>query len=653
MLQVGGALCAYSSHLVTCADRARELNEVKDAADVEERAQDASVHELPAQAHDVSVVLPAQTKDLSVDPSMRGGGPTRGRDENFGCDFSTVYGAFIVFAAISTLPRGLALLALSTRVSVGLREVLEHEVGFGDLVAGCQATNQVWTGLSPQFHKGLVVADYSLRYVGEFLAFLASVCSLFQDNSRKIKFVKRFFVILAACNVAVNIDAVERSLLVQNLNTVTSGATQNARLYNWILFAISIAGFCVLVLLKTRCSTSDNLQDFRKLRSSTSGFRQVFGNFVIVLVIALIFLFCFMVKGIQRDLLVSFGNTADSEWQHNCISTIPPYVLGNLVLIVLRIVTSANQDRIPLNLALMLSFMGKSFASIAARRFIDNTQDPSMLILNCALLSAVEILAWRFTFWTRIILRGRLIQDAHISKLTIGELFQLNDRIVYDIDAINAHMLINQVCELAVCFTIAVQDLCAPEWMEIRTPDYHSRFYQIFLTLTVQIFFDFVVAFFIMRSYYQGSASLVSFRELSKRLLWHRHLILFCIGIMIYHPLTFNPKCTTCKQPILCLLFIECGRGQPVKIGKQNDACLQYRGVNNYTHLELLQLHNNQRIKHGLTRNLTLEDLGCARQDVQCVNTLGPNINCNQVECEAPPANGSSFGLSVSGVRRI
>lgn len=39
-MQVGGALCAYSSHLVTCADRARELNAVKDAADVEERAQD-------------------------------------------------------------------------------------------------------------------------------------------------------------------------------------------------------------------------------------------------------------------------------------------------------------------------------------------------------------------------------------------------------------------------------------------------------------------------------------------------------------------------------------------------------------------------------------------------------------------------------------
>ena len=84
-----------------------------------------------------------------------------------------------------------------------------------------------------------------------------------------------------------------------------------------------------------------------------------------------------------------------------------------------------------------------------------------------------------------------------------------------------------------------------------------------------------------------------------------------------------------------------------MKIGKQNDACLQYRCVNNYTHLELLQLHNNQRIKHGLTRNLTLEDLGCARQDVQCGNTLAPKATCNQLECEGPPQNGSSFALKV------
>jgi hypothetical protein len=606
------------------------------------------VHELPAQAHDVSVVLPAHTQEVSVDTSTRGGGPTRGRDEDFRCHFSAVYGAFIVFALISNLPRGLALLALSTRVSVSLREVFEEKVGFGDLMAGCKASNQVWTGLSPQFHKDMIMADYSLKYVGAFLAFLASACCLFQDSSRKMQLVKGFFVTLAACNVAVNIHSVERSLLVQNLHSATSGPVQNARLYNWILFAISIAGVCVSILLKTSCSTSDNLQDFRKLRCSTSRIRQVFGKLLVGLVIALIFLFCFMVNGIQRDLLGLFGNKAKSEWQHNCISTIPPYVLGNLVLIILRIVTTANQDSIPLNLALMLSFMGKSFASFAARRFINNTQDPIMLVLNCALISAVEILAWRITFWNRMILRGMVMQHAHISKLTIGELFQLNDRIVYEINANNAHMLINQVCEIVVLFTIAVQYLCAPEWVEIRTPDYHFRFYQIFLTLSVQISFDVVVAFFIMRSYYRASGAPVPFRELSTRLLWHRHLILFCIGIMIYHSLTFSPKCTTCKQPILCLLFIECGRGQTVTIGTQNNACLQYRGVNNYAHSELLQVHNNQRIKYGLTRNLTLEDLGCARQDVQCVNTLAPKVNCNQVECEAPPETSSSLALSVS-----
>lgn len=76
---VGGALCAYSSHLVTCADRARELNAVKDAADVEERAQDDfdyRVFDTPAAkliaalesflAQDLSQALIARTKYKDV-----------------------------------------------------------------------------------------------------------------------------------------------------------------------------------------------------------------------------------------------------------------------------------------------------------------------------------------------------------------------------------------------------------------------------------------------------------------------------------------------------------------------------------------------------------------------------------------------------------
>jgi len=75
VLQVGGALCAYSSHLVACADRARELNAVKDAADVEERAQDDfeyRVFDTPAAkllaalesflAQDLAQALAARTK---------------------------------------------------------------------------------------------------------------------------------------------------------------------------------------------------------------------------------------------------------------------------------------------------------------------------------------------------------------------------------------------------------------------------------------------------------------------------------------------------------------------------------------------------------------------------------------------------------------
>ena len=581
-----------------------------------------------------------------MDPSTRGGGSTRWGREDFRRPFWAVYGAFMVFAFISALPRGLALLALSTRVLLGLREVVEEKVGFGDLVAGCNSTNQVWTGLSPQFHREMVIADYSFKYIGAFLAFLASVCSLFPDTSRMMRFVRGFFVALAACNVAVNVDTIHRSLLVQNLKTATSGPVQNARLYNWILFAISIACASVSIFLKTRCSTSENLQDFRKLRCSTSGIRQGFGKLFVGLAVALIFLYCFMVNGIQRDLLVLFGDKANSEWQHNCISTIPPYVLGKLVLMVLRIVTMANQDIIPLNIALMLAFMGQSFASLAARRFINNTPDPRMLVLNCTLISVVEILAWKLAFWNRTILRGMIIQHARINRLTIGELFQLSDRIMYEIKANTGHVLINQVCEMAVCFTVAVQYLCVPEWVEIQTPDYHSRFFQKFLTLPVQMLFDAVVAFYVVRSYYRGCGALIPFRELSKQLLWHRHLILFCIGIMSYHSITFVPKCTTCRQPILCLLFIECGRGEAVKIGTQTNACLQYRGLSNYSYIELLALHNSQRIKYGRSHNLTTADLGCARQDVQCFKEGG--VNCNQVECEAPPPNISSFALKLS-----
>lgn len=76
---VGGALCAYSTHLVTFADRARELNAVKDAAELEDRAQDdfeLRVYDSPAAKllaalaafldEDVALALAARTKYKDV-----------------------------------------------------------------------------------------------------------------------------------------------------------------------------------------------------------------------------------------------------------------------------------------------------------------------------------------------------------------------------------------------------------------------------------------------------------------------------------------------------------------------------------------------------------------------------------------------------------
>lgn len=38
--QVGSALCSYSAHLVTCSEKAQELNSIKESAEVEEKARD-------------------------------------------------------------------------------------------------------------------------------------------------------------------------------------------------------------------------------------------------------------------------------------------------------------------------------------------------------------------------------------------------------------------------------------------------------------------------------------------------------------------------------------------------------------------------------------------------------------------------------------
>ncbi|KAJ1496299.1 hypothetical protein T484DRAFT_1923935 [Baffinella frigidus] len=49
--QVGSALCSYSAHLVTCSEKAQELNSIKESAEVEEKARDDfayRVYETPA-----------------------------------------------------------------------------------------------------------------------------------------------------------------------------------------------------------------------------------------------------------------------------------------------------------------------------------------------------------------------------------------------------------------------------------------------------------------------------------------------------------------------------------------------------------------------------------------------------------------------------
>jgi hypothetical protein len=264
----------------------------------------------------------------------------------------------------------------------------------------------------------------------------------------------------------------------------------------------------------------------------------------------------------------------------------------------------------------MLQFMVNTVASMAARRF--NFVDDKLIIvvLNCLVISAVEILSRWFVQWFLVLAMGTELQCARIYSLTLDELLHLHDRIQYSIEQYSGYMLVDHVTEIAACFTITMQYLLVPQWV-VSQPhdDYRAR---VFLSFAVQMIFELVVDFVHVYSSYRGVESLVPFRVLCERVLWNRHLILFSFGVMIaVQGIQWWPKCTTCGNPWECLLFIECSRG-PVKLGTDSNVCGKYRRFQNNTNLELLAIHNSQRRKHGFTHNLTLEDLACAFKGVDC-----------------------------------
>jgi hypothetical protein len=484
--------------------------------------------------------------------------------------FVAVWGAFQVFAFISALPRGIALLALSSQATTGIREVLEEEVGFGDMMAGCKATDQVWTGLfhGGRLHTWMIIADYACYYCGSFMAFSASVYATFSVIScRATTAASGFVVILAACNIAAGMASAVNALGQQDLTTVVSGPRQSQKMFNSLLFAIIFVGFILFTIL--------NMTLDPNRAPSTCGENMRWGvrKFRTVISIGLILLFCFMVGDIQTRTLVLATGGNDSEYEF--LGVLVPLVLGKLVLTVLRIQTRGG-DSLPLTTALMLSFLGNSFATLAARRFIFQGLEGTALVLNCALIALLEILTRWSVFWFGVIAAGSAMRSARINTQTLDGLLHLHDRLRLAIDEHCSHMLIDQVSEIAVCVTVAMQYLCVPQWVVRKTlQEYQDRASQIFLSLAVQLIFEVLVDFCIVRITFRGWEGLVPFWELCKRVLWNRYLVLFCFGIMVYHGRTFWPKCTTCQKPIECLLYLECARGLPVKLGTQPNVCLK------------------------------------------------------------------------------
>ena len=179
-------------------------------------------------------------------------------------------------------------------------------------------------------------------------------------------------------------------------------------------------------------------------------------------------------------------------------------------------------------------------------------------------------------FLFRVIGAGSALQSARINTQTLDGLLHLHDRVRYAIDEHSSHMLIDQVSVLAVCVTVAMQYLCVPHLVVRKTlQESQDRASQIFLSLAVQLIFEVVVDYLLVRITFRGSEGLIPFWELCKRVLWNRYLVLFGFGVMVYHGETFWPKCTTCQKPIECLFYLECARGPPVKLGTQPNVCLK------------------------------------------------------------------------------
>ena len=587
------------------------------------RSSDARV--MDCLACDAEVAPLPSDSSPALEPSRQ-----EGKDWSLTHQFVVVFGAFTLFGLIGALPRGLALLTLSRLTpSVRMQDVLEENMGFGDIMTGCKEKDQVWTDLSQggQFHRSIVIADYSLAFIGSSMAYVAAIHVTFpvhtwQLSPRTTNSMKGLFFILAACNVVVCLHDVVQSLW-QNLAMALSEPRQSHKRFNWCLFAIIIVSFLLFSFLSRTKNDGPTPSKVERMW-------WVLRRLRITLAIGLILIFCFFVNDVQKEVLRVAGDGARSDWDYQFFGVLAPVVLGKVVLMVLRIETRERSSLL-LTTAMMLSFLGNTFASLAARRFIFEQIDG--LAINCAVIGAVEILTRGSIFWFRVLIKGKELQRARINAQTLDGLLDLNDGIRYEIDSHSGHMLIDQVSEIAVCVTMAMQYLCVPEWVTRKSlQDYQDRVRLVGLFSAVQMLFEVAVDYVIVQVTYRGRESLVHFLELCKRLLWNRDLILFCFGIMTYHGITFWPKCTNCQKPIECLLYIECGRGQPVKIGKQANVCLHYRGFTNNTELELLAIHNSQRSKHGLTQNLTLEDLGCLREDVQC-RTLLSNVYCSHVEC--------------------
>jgi len=182
------------------------------------------------------------------------------------------------------------------------------------------------------------------------------------------------------------------------------------------------------------------------------------------------------------------------------------------------------------------------------------------------------------------------------------------------VDGITSYMFVDQFVEIFVFIMITSQDLSAPIWSHIlvwrSVEAWGTRFPLILAEGAIQLGVEFLVDVLIWRLCFRWLAW--DLPQITRRVLFHRPVAVFTMGLMLMHSLNFFPTCITCRWPIHCLVFTECLFDGTVMINGENACTQTITNWTNYAEIAVQGMSSRTQVE------IIPEQLGCGRQGVDC-----------------------------------